>query len=272
MLTWRRTATVVVIALFATGVLGAAVVFLDTDVERYGATITVAESEGTVELPDDERRVVAAPDDERERTEPPAPATPGGGGGGGTLGGTDDTDGAGNGSDDGNTSDGEGGGDGGGTPVTGCDPVDGDGVTLAPGDAGTTVRTDPSGDLVVDFDVAGAGLGANVNAVYYVGAPDDQPAGEHAFSITNNFEDPADVAVNYTASSAAVRDGSHNVVIDVFAPDGTALTWTSEEVGPGVVTGVGAGEALCATVTVDTRSLASGHDLGGTIDVTASES
>lgn len=266
---WRRTAVFVAAIVVAGASVAAVTVFVDLGVDRYGGTIRVAEAGGTVDVAPQQSD--GAGDDGPTSPTPDIVAAPtgGGGGGGGDLdasaGDGDGGGGGGNDSDDGDGDDG-----GGSEPAPGCEPADGDGLTLAPGDAGTTVREDAGGNLTIDFDVAGAGLGANVAAIYLVGDPDDQPAGEHAFSITNNFDDPADIAVNYSATSAAVVDGEHNVVVDVFATDGTHLTWTSEETGPGVVTGLAAGDVLCATVTVDTRSLDPSHDLSGDLNVTAS--
>ena len=105
---------------------------------------------------------------------------------------------------------------------------------LSDGTSGELVFQDGAGQLGIDFTAGTAG-GANTNALFELGNPDD-PTTSQAFIITNNNVEDHVIETEYRANTTdaatednlkfAVYDGS-GALVDTISASGATASWTA---------------------------------------------
>ena len=105
---------------------------------------------------------------------------------------------------------------------------------LSDGTSGELVFQDGAGQLGIDFTAGTAG-GANTNALFELGNPDD-PTTSQAFIITNNDVEDHVIETEYRANTTdaatednlkfAVYDGS-GALVDTISASGATASWTA---------------------------------------------
>jgi hypothetical protein len=151
-------------------------------------------------------------------------------------------------------------------------------IALGDGDSGGLVDVRSNGELTIDFTRGGAisGGGANVESIYELGDPDNQPTGEYAFNITNRDTVSHEIALNYTVDNGNGQgDGYNNTEFEVFDGGTSELVVSEEDDTSGNTITLNSGETNNITVTVDTRAndtsstVDNTSDLSGTLNITA---
>ena len=136
---------------------------------------------------------------------------------------------------------------------------------LTDGNSGDLVFQDTSGQLGIDFTEGTAG-GANTNALFELGNPDD-PTGSQAFMITNNDVESHTINTEYRANTSDATTDD-NLKFEIYDGSG-ALVDTVSAAGNTASFTAGANTAHYVVVTVDTGYssdlLGPDADLSGTL-------
>ena len=141
-------------------------------------------------------------------------------------------------------------------------------LALTDGNSGNLVSQDGDTEqLGIDLE-SGTASGANPNATFELGNPDD-PTVSNAFTIENQDAEPHQINVEYTGATTNEED---NLIIDIYDGDGNVETVTEEDTSASFA--APAAKTFYTVVTIDTgggnaaTDLTSADDLSGTISFT----
>ena len=142
---------------------------------------------------------------------------------------------------------------------------------LTDGNSGNLVYQNQADQLEIDFE-NGTALGANTDARFELGNPDD-PTGSQAFQVANNDAEPHSVSVSYALDA---DDGNTDANYEFRIYDSSdALVGTVTEEGQTASLNAAAGESFNVVVVVDTghstAALTETDDLSGTLSFTVDD-
>lgn len=143
-------------------------------------------------------------------------------------------------------------------------------IALQDGTSGGLVQQEANGEIAIDFENAGAGLGANVQSRYELGDPAN-PTTEYAFNITNQDTVSHQIELEYTvADGTGVGDGVNATEFQAYVGGTPVDAIESEEAGTATYS-LNSGQTSEVVVIVDTRkgNLQSTGNLSGTLNITA---
>jgi hypothetical protein len=144
---------------------------------------------------------------------------------------------------------------------------------LTDGNSGDLVYQDAGTDrLVIDF-ANGTALGANPDALFELGDPEN-PGTSQAFTVANNDDEAHEITASYTLDA---DDGNADVNYEfrIFDSAGAAVGTVTEE-GATASLAAAAGENYNVVIVVDTghgsvASVTSANDLSGTLSFTVDD-
>jgi len=142
---------------------------------------------------------------------------------------------------------------------------------LTDGNSGNLVYQNQADQLEIDFE-NGTALGANTDARFELGNPDD-PAGSQAFKIANNDAEAHVIDVSYALDA---DDGNTDANYEFRIYDSTdTLVGTVTEESQTASLNAAAGDSFNVVVVVDTghstTALTSTDDLSGTLSFTVDD-